>query len=63
MSVVKILSMIFLSVFLIFTSLADFMGFHLSHFANFILGGTAVTSGVLMLLSIREFYHFSEEDI
>lgn len=61
MSYVKILSLILLSVFLILTALADFTGFHLSSMTQFVLGLIAATSGVLMLLSIKEFCHHHTE--
>lgn len=62
MSIVKILSLVFLSIFLIFTGLIDFMGFQIHSIGNLILGLFALGSGILMLLSIREFYHYSDNE-
>lgn len=61
MDVVKILSIILLGIFLVFSGLVDFSGAHLSHFWNFLLGLTALASGVLMLISIWEYYHYPHE--
>lgn len=61
MSYVKILSLIFLAVYLIFSALVDFMGFHLHTFANLLLGLSALASGILMLLSIHDHCHSEEE--
>jgi hypothetical protein len=62
MYTIKILSLIFLSVFLIFHGFVGFMGFNLHWIGNLLLGISAVVSGVLILLSIHEFYHPSEEE-
>lgn len=61
MSTIKIVSLILLAVYLIFSGLADLMGFHLHWIAAFILGLTAVVSGALILISINEYCHCSDE--
>ena len=54
--------LILLAVYLVFSGLADFLGFNLGSMASFLLGLTAVGSGVLMLLSVKECMHCSEEE-
>lgn len=61
MHTVKLVSLILLAIFLIFNSLADFAGFNLHFIVNFFLGLFAVVSGILMLISIKEFLHYSED--
>lgn len=61
MHTVKLVSLILLAVFLIFNSLADFAGFNLNWITHFLLGLVAVVSGILMLISIKEFLHCSED--
>jgi hypothetical protein len=62
MNIVKVIALILLAVFLIFNSLVSLMGYHLHWFPAFILGLIAVASGVLMLLSIKEFWHYPMEE-
>lgn len=61
MSYLKILSLVFLAIYLIVAGLAGFLGFHLSSIANFLLGLCAVVSGILILLTSRECLHHSEK--
>jgi hypothetical protein len=62
MSTVKLLSMIFLAIFLIFSSLGDFLGLQLSWLSNFSLGVIALIAGILILLSSKEYYHYLEDE-
>lgn len=62
MKTVKMVSLILLAVFLIFNSIAELAGFHLHSLINLLLGLVAVISGILMLISVKEFLHYSEED-
>lgn len=62
MCYVKIISLILLAIYLIFTALSNFLGLHLSSFANFLFGLVPVTSGILMLLGIHEYCEHSEEE-
>lgn len=61
MSIVKIVSLVLLAIFLILNGLVDLMGLQLHAIAHFILGLIAIVSGILMLLSSSEFYHYTEE--
>lgn len=61
MNIVKLLSLILLAVYLIFSSLADLIGFQFTGMVASLLGAAAVGSGILMLLSIKEFLNLPEE--
>lgn len=61
MYVVKTISVIFLAAYLILNGLVDFFGFHLHWVPAFIIGLIAAVSGILILISIAEYYHYSEE--
>ncbi len=55
MSVVKIISMIFLAVYLILTGLATALGLDLGFYPRAFIELLAIASGVLILISVREF--------
>ena len=57
MKIVKIISIILLAVYVFFTSAFNLFGFMAPSVINCFLGLAAVASGVLMLLSCREFHH------
>ena len=59
MKIIKGLGLIFLAFFLILNGLINFMGIEM-YLISFITGLFAAVSGVLILLSIREFYHWPE---
>lgn len=61
MTIIKVLSLILLAIYLIFTGLVGLMGFQLHWIASFLLGLSAVASGVLILLSIHEYYNSPEK--
>ncbi len=54
--VVKIIGMILLAVFLIAKGLEGFLGLHLAAVPEFIISVIGIAAGVLILVSIRNFY-------
>lgn len=54
MHTVKLVSLIFLAIYLIFVGLVDLMGIQLHWVGNLFLGLSALIAGILMILSIHE---------
>ncbi len=54
--VVKIIGMILLAVYLIAKGLEGFLGLHLAAVPEFIMSLIGIAAGVLILISIRNFY-------
>lgn len=61
MKTVKILSLIFLAVYLFFSAAFDIFGYTPEGTIGFFLGLSGIASGVLILISIREFLHFYQK--
>ncbi len=57
---VKLLSLVLLAVYLFFNAAFSMFGYTPSGIISFFLGLAALGSGVLILISIREFLHFAE---
>ncbi len=61
MSIVKIISVILLGIYLFFSAAFKMFAFNVTGAVSFCLGLSAVGAGVLMLLAVREYLHFSEK--
>ena len=60
MKTVKLLSMILLAGYLIFSTLSGFAGYVPTGAGAFLLGVLAFGSGLLILVSIEEFVHYGD---
>ncbi|GEM_PF-6712042 len=61
MKTVKIISLILLSIYLFFSAVFNIFGYEPSTGVNSLLGLSAIGSGILILISIREYLYLTRK--